>query len=169
MTDLPVLKTIAVTGHRPPRFGGYDERNNGTIIAVKRSIEQIIDLLVEAGVETFISGMALGVDTWAAESVLGWKKRHPQIRLVCAVAFEGVERKWPPASQERFRTILKRADQVVIVSHGGYSPGKLQRRNEWMVNRADGLLAVWDGSPGGTANAVHYAEAVGRPIHFVRW
>ena len=169
MADLPVLKTIAVTGHRPPRFGGYDERDNDTIIAVKRSLEQVIDLLIEVGAETFISGMELGVDTWAAEAVFGWKKRHPHIRLVCAVAFEGVDGKWPPASQARFHSILKRADQVVLVSKGEYSREKLLKRNEWIVDHADGLLAVWDGSPGGTANAIHYAKSVGKPIHFVRW
>ena len=169
MSDLPILKTIAVTGHRPPRFGGYDERSNDTIIAVKRSPEQVVDLLVEAGAETFISGVALGVDTWAAEAVLGWKKRHPQIRLMCAVPHENVEVKWPPASQTRFHSILKRADRVVLVSKGDYSPEKLLKRNEWMIDHADGLLAVWDGSPGGTAHTVHYAESVGKPVHFVRW
>ncbi len=163
------LSTIAFTGHRPPKFGGYNEHDNDTIIAVKRSLEQMVDLLAKTGTKTFLSGMALGVDTWTAEAVLGWKKRYSQIRLVCAVPFQGFEMKWPGASQERFHAILERGDQVVIVSGGGYSPEKLQRRNQWMVDHADGLLAVWDGSPGGTANAVHYAEAVGKPIHFVRW
>lgn len=41
---------------------------------------------------------------------------------------------------------------------------KLQKRNEWLVDRVDTLLAVWTGRPGGTANCVRYAERVGKPV-----
>ena len=33
-------------------------------------------------------------------------------------------------------------------------------RNEYMVDLADKIIAVWDGSNGGTANCVKYAEKV---------
>lgn len=33
-----------------------------------------------------------------------------------------------------------------------------------MVDRCDRLIAVWDGSNGGTGNCVKYAKEVGKPI-----
>ena len=36
----------------------------------------------------------------------------------------------------------------------------MQERNEWMVNNCDVLIAVWDGTSGGTANCVKYAESL---------
>jgi len=33
----------------------------------------------------------------------------------------------------------------------------MQKRNEWMVDHSDYVIAVWDGSKGGTGNCVKYA------------
>lgn len=40
----------------------------------------------------------------------------------------------------------------------------MQKRNEYMVDLADRVIVVWDGSKGGTANCVKYAENVGKKI-----
>jgi uncharacterized phage-like protein YoqJ len=40
----------------------------------------------------------------------------------------------------------------------------MQARNEWMVDNSNAMIAVWDGSPGGTANTVKYAQAKERPV-----
>jgi uncharacterized phage-like protein YoqJ len=40
----------------------------------------------------------------------------------------------------------------------------MQIRNEWMVDRCDKLIAVWDGSKGGTGNCVDYAKSVNKDI-----
>jgi uncharacterized phage-like protein YoqJ len=37
-----------------------------------------------------------------------------------------------------------------------YNPLKMQKRNEYMCNNADYLIAIWDGSSGGTKNCVDY-------------
>ena len=39
-----------------------------------------------------------------------------------------------------------------------YKPYLMQVRNEYMVNLADKVIAVWDGTSGGTGNCVAYAE-----------
>lgn len=33
----------------------------------------------------------------------------------------------------------------------------MQLRNKWMVDKSDIVIAVWDGSEGGTNNCVQYA------------
>lgn len=40
----------------------------------------------------------------------------------------------------------------------------LHARNHWMVDRAHLLVAVFDGSPGGTAECVRYAEQRAVPV-----
>ena len=40
----------------------------------------------------------------------------------------------------------------------------MQRRNEYMVDKADTLIAVWNGTSGGTANCVKYAKKKGVDI-----
>jgi len=41
---------------------------------------------------------------------------------------------------------------------------KLQKRNEWMVDNSDAVIAVWDGTPGGPGNTVDYARKFGRSV-----
>lgn len=53
-----------------------------------------------------------------------------------------------------------------MVCSGRYAPEKMQRRNEWMVDHCTEVVALWDGTPGGTANCLRYANqpAIERPV-----
>ena len=44
---------------------------------------------------------------------------------------------------------------------------KMQTRNEWMVNHCDKLIAVWNGSDGGTGNCVNYAKSINKEIIYI--
>lgn len=146
---------VAFTGHRPNKLGGY-KLPNPTYVYV---CQQIDKTLQELKPEKVISGMALGVDQWAAH--IAYKLGIP---FIAAIPFEGQEKAWPKQSQVTFHLLLKLASEKVIVSPGGYSAPKMQVRNEWMVDRCDKLIAVWDGTAGGTGNCVNYAVNKDREI-----
>ena len=78
---------------------------------------------------------------------------------------------WPAEARARYASLLTRAAEVVYVSPPGYAPAKMHARNAWMIDRADGVVALWDGSPGGTSNAVEYARRTGKPVEnlWARW
>lgn len=154
---------VAFTGHRPDKLGGYGP--SPTQDRVRQAIRNTLTgppplpQSIERRVTAAISGMALGVDQWAAEICV-----ELGIPFTAAVPFVGQERRWPEDSQRRYQLLLQKAYNIVVVSPGGYHPWKMQARNEWMVKNSDVLLAVWDGSGGGTANCVRYAQEVGRAI-----
>lgn len=148
---------IAGTGHRPDKLrigalDGYHPAVHARLVDLARAA-----LLREAP-ERVISGMALGWDTALAEAAL-----ELGIPFDAYVPFAGQESRWPEPSRRHYHDLLARAHRVEIVCPGGYSPEKMQRRNERMVDDADFLLALWDGSAGGTRNCIAYAEEVGRP------
>lgn len=146
---------VAFTGHRPNKLGGYKTPNPmSDFISTK-----IRDTLKTLNPTKVISGMALGTDQWAA--TIAWLLGIP---FVAAVPFEGQETAWPEESQKFYRRLRERASEVVIVSSGGYSAKAMQVRNEWMVDNCDILIAVWDGTKGGTYNCVKYAESKGKTI-----
>ena len=60
--------------------------------------------------------MALGVDTWAAMTILDLRGRNPAIKLHCVLPCEGQEIKWAISAQVRYRCILSEADSVEYVS-----------------------------------------------------
>lgn len=146
---------IAFTGSRPNKLGGY-KTPNPIFNKVCKGIEKY---LIELQPEKIISGMAQGTDIWAAKIAVKLK-----IPFIAAIPFIGQESIWPASSQEEYHSLLKLAAKQVIVSKGTYSAEKMQVRNQWMVDNSDLLIAVWDGSSGGTANCVKYAKSKNKTI-----
>lgn len=143
------LYRCAFTGHRP-------EKLNIPEWEVRKLLRQAIEQAYTDGFNVFLSGVARGVDLWAADIVLLMKEEHPDIKLMCAVPFIGYDSRWSNKQRSECQRILKSADHVVTVCNG-YSDGCFQRRNEWLVDHASRLIAVWNGKPSGTGNAVRYA------------
>ena len=144
---------VAGTGHRPNKLGGY------TRDARTRLFNTAIRSLEHLRPTKLISGMALGWDQALARACV-----ELNIPFIAAVPFAGQETVWPAASQREYRELCEAASDFIIVSPGGYSAAKMQIRNEWMVDHCDRVLALWDGSPGGTRNCVDYAKTVNKPI-----
>ena len=161
--NLQAVRTACFTGHRPNKLGGYEW--NPTYDAVYQFVNETCLALIDRGIDTFITGMAIGTDQIAALAVLHLKLfEEPNIKMVCAVPFAGQERKWSQNNQAFYRYCLDASDLVHIVCDGDYEAWKMQKRNEWMVERSSIVVSVWDGSQGGTANCVHYAESKHKEI-----
>jgi uncharacterized phage-like protein YoqJ len=149
---------VCFTGHRPQALGGFDEMAPMNAF-VRRRLDAEVRRLYDAGARSFVSGMALGVDQWAAEVVLSLKAEHDDVRLVAAVPCEGQDSRWPLASRLKYRSLLGKADEVHTVTPGPYEAWKMQVRNEWMVDGSRLVLAVWNGTQsGGTYNCLVYAR-----------
>lgn len=109
--------------------------------------------------------MALGFDTWAAETCV-----ELGIPFIAALPCDGMEQPWPLPSQERFRALLNKAKEIHVVSPGPYKHWKMGRRNEWMVDHCTRLVACYDGSRnGGTYNCLEYAASVRRETIYLSW
>lgn len=141
-------KTCAFTGHRPEKLH-MSEKDARALLC--RSIERAI----KEGYTTFITGMAKGIDIWAAEAVLDLKLLHPEVKLVCALPFPNFEKNAPH--------IIQKADFVHTVMPS-YSIHAFQKRNEWMVDNSSLVIAIFQGEKGGTENTVKYAEKHGVDI-----
>lgn len=154
-------KILVATGHRPEKLGGY---NRDTFDSLRYFAETVIQIEKPTLV---IGGMAQGWDHAIATAALLAK-----VPLHAFIPFSGQESVWPEEAQKRYRAVLSKAEKITIVSTGGYSAHKMQLRNEAMVdslrkNTQDTLIALWDGSNGGTSNCVRYAETRGVNIRNV--
>lgn len=156
---------VAFTGHRPDKLGGY---GNQTRLALGGLATEYLAQLRPAKA---IVGMALGWDQAGAAACIAL-----DIPFIAAVPFDGQEARWPAEAQARYRRLLAAAEHVEIVTQEPcYSDHlvnvAMQRRNEWMVDRATRLAALWDGSWGGTFNCIQYARRRGVPIdnQWRRW
>ena len=147
------------TGHRPERLGMPE---SDVIFGLKEEIRTAI----ADGFQTFISGMARGVDLWAAEIVLALRDEGAAVRLICTSPYRGFENRWSWEWQARYRRVMERADLVRFICPG-YSRDCFQRRNEWMVDHSVRVIAVYNDQPSGTRNTIEYAKRCSVPVIFI--
>ena len=153
---IDINKVCCFTGHRP-------EKCKDSEMNIRSKLAEEIKIAVDDGFDTFITGMALGVDTWAAEEVLKLHREKNNIQLVCAVPFKGVERNRTLEQQESFNAILSKANYVEYICQK-YTRWCFYARNEWMVDRAKRVIAVFNGMHGGTEHTINYAKKNEREI-----
>ncbi len=154
---------ICVTAHRPNKLYGYD-LSDKRYETLKQLFKQ---LLIKYNCTEAITGMALGGDTIFALAVLELKNEGYNIKLHCAVPFKHYSIKWNDKDRTLYKSILHAADTVKLVSDDEYKAWLLQKRNEYMVDLSDLIIAIWDGSPSGTANCINYAKKYYKPIIYI--
>lgn len=146
---------LAGTGHRPDQLI-YGYANEGV-----EYLAFIADIkLKELKPDQVITGLAIGWDLALAVAAIRLK-----IPLIGAMPFKGQESRWPEASQRLYNRVISRCERVEIICEGGFENWKFLRRDEWMVDNADKVLALYNGcATGGTKHTVDYACKVGKPV-----
>lgn len=145
---------IAGTGHRPDKLGGYSEDNYKILVSIG---EKYLKMLMPTKV---ISGMALGWDQALAQAAINLK-----IPLVAAIPFSTQDKVWSDNSKKYYRELLCKATEIINVSDtDDYKLEYMQQRNVWMVDNCDILLAMFNGTQGGTENCLKYAETRNKKI-----
>lgn len=155
---------IAITGHRPNKLGNDYNLTSPLLMSIKETIMDVLISECENLKElTLISGMALGIDTLFANIAI-----ENNIPFIASIPCQGQASVWSSETREKWNELLSKACQVVNVSGKIlYEPYMMQKRNEWMVNNCDILIAVWDGTSGGTKNCIDYAISKNKRIVYV--
>lgn len=147
---------VAITGHRPEKI------NNWQFVE-----HQLLTAFQDFKTDLVIQGMAAGVDLVAAKCAY-----RAGIPFWCAKPWKthkgrmGGSMGYAVSWESFYDQALQHAEKVIDVTDYENYPGAwiYQKRNEWMVDNADMVIAVWDGSSGGTANCVKYAKKKEVPI-----
>lgn len=169
LTPKIIGKSCCFTGHRPNKLYGYDLANEKYMKLTRKIQAEIVKLIETRNVKTFISGGALGVDIIAFMIVDKLKGKYPDIKNILAIPFLNQDCKWNVKDSRRYNRAKEIADDVIYVdclekysikglACNDYHPAKMQKRNEYMVDKVDFIIAIWDEKKkGGTWNCVKYA------------
>lgn len=158
--------SCAFAGHRPEKLPWKHDEADERCINLKAALLSQIAELAESGVMHFLSGMARGVDLWAALSVLELRKHNPKMKLHCILPCTTQADEWSDSEREVYQKILQQTDSVVYVNREYHKECMLER-NHFMVDHADMLLVVCGNTTvrrGGTAATIHYAQKMGKKI-----
>ena len=150
------MKTCCFTGHRPKGLPWGTNENLEEAIVFKQNLENEIIKAIQKGIDTFITGMAQGVDLIAGEIIIKLKKKYT-LNLVAAIPCKEQTLNWSFKDIQRYENILKSCDKVVYVSQS-YNKDCMLKRNRYMVDNSNLLIACWNGKPSGTSYTINYAK-----------
>ncbi|MDP9609420.1 MULTISPECIES: hypothetical protein [Streptomyces] len=153
------MTTIAVTGHM--------DITDASVPLVRGELDKIV-AAYEPSSLVGVSCIAKGSDSLFADAVLAAGGR-----LAVVIPSEDYRQaKVKPEHADTFDRLVAAADEVLVMPHATANRQAYEAANAVLLERADRLVAVWDGRPptgkgGGTADVVHQAREAGIPVDVV--
>ncbi|MBP5578122.1 MAG: DUF1273 family protein [Ruminococcus sp.] len=172
---------VCFTGHRETSvvpYKGEPVYQSITLRTVQLMLCRYIDMAVESGYRSFISGLAVGTDLWAAKYILAKKRSDSGIKLIGVMPYLRHAERFAPQYRETLADVEKGADVLlttntdpdVIYGKKGAgentSPDVYRDRNYFMVDNASAVISYFnEGSfKSGTYQTLNYATRQGRKI-----
>lgn len=160
-------KTVCFTGHRPEKLPGCSGENNTLLSMLKSMLYYRIYMAAQTGFEYFISGLARGIDLWAAESVIEIKKKYSHIKLICAKPYPEHGSTFRGEDLWSLNNVLEKADEIICVSDH-YSRDCYKLRNQFMVDNSACLIGVVNDFHSGTGQTIAYANKKGIEVSLIK-
>nr|WP_281244210.1 DUF1273 domain-containing protein [Anaerobacillus arseniciselenatis] len=154
-----MIKVLAVTGYKSHELGIFDEKHVG-IKYIKKVLQKRLISFIEEGLEWVIISGQLGVELWCGEVVLQLKQEYPQLKLAVLTPYLNQEERWNDLKKEQYQSVLQQADYVDTITKRGYeSPSQLKLKNQYIVEKSDALLVIFDDDkPGSPSYYITYAK-----------
>lgn len=169
-----LVMNVGFTGHRSCKESEW----------LHTALHDAVGRAAEKGARWFVSGGAPGMDCRFLEAAMlerwhqagkpgGFDEMYhvkglPDGLVVqAALPFPGF---WDhyKNQQDYFDTLYQQLDVVAYISDGGYDVSKMHKRNRWIVDESDVVIAVYDGrQEGGTYATLKYARKQGKPILWI--
>ncbi|MEU1450765.1 hypothetical protein [Streptomyces avermitilis] len=153
------MTTLATTGHM--------DLTKVSVPLVRSALDELLKRYAD-GELVGLSCIAEGADSLFAEALLAAGGRL--IAVIPSRDYRG--RQVTPAHAQAFDRFLEAADQVLVMPYETAGRAAYEAANAVLLDRADRLVAVWDGTPptgkgGGTADVVVRAREAGLPVDVV--
>ena len=189
LDDTVMVKTvvhIGFTGHRPDKLAGYDLSAPGY-----REMQDDLEYYIRRNLEVYDqvvghSGLALGGDTIWSKAILAMKDAYPgRVLFHAEIPMMEQAEAWFKSTDIEFwhkqihhadfKTIYGSLEECNKISDKKRRDAVRKKRasefmdlrNKGMLNHSDMLLALHNGSNGGTGNAVAYAKEIELDMYVV--
>lgn len=160
-------KTVCFSGHRPEKLPFNGDPNSPPIRMLISMIYKEIQNSIDEGFDTFITGVARGIDLWAGSLVADIKSNNPSIKLISAVPYKSYGEKWKGIDKWNLNYIMQKSDSIYFVCDK-YSRACMKKRNEYMVDNSSKLIAVISDYKSGTGQTIRYAQKNNLEIKIIK-
>ena len=125
-------------------------------MALKENMAAQLEEMYQKGYRHFLCGMARGADFYFAEAVLALRQAHPDVTLEAALPCAGQAKKWSSDDRSRWTQLVRQCDSHTLLQER-YDRHCMLRRDRYMVDQSSAILAVFNGTRGGTQYTLNYA------------
>ena len=133
------MTVLAATGHRKFEDLIISKENFPEVY------KSLIDHIKNINPTLILSGMAIGFDQMIIDAAL-----ELNIKFNAIIPFEGQELKWPKYQIDLYNIYLKKAQEIIYVSSRGFANWKFHKRNEYLVDNSESLVAFLKEKQSGT-------------------
>jgi len=155
-----INKTVCFSGHRPEKLPGKGDSSEKETRFIKELINRKIENCINEGYTRFLSGVARGIDLWAAECVLEHRCKNARIELICVKPIENQGSNFPLADRFIYDKVIALADDVICTSQT-YKKNCYMIRNKYMIDNSGMLIAFVKNYRSGTGQTINYARKKG--------
>lgn len=149
--------SVSFTGHRCIKLPWGRDEQDERCIEFKARLSSEIKRAYSKGAFYFLSGMADGVDTYAAEEVIKFRFFHPAVRLIAVLPQD-------TRLSRRISRLAESADSVVVISDE-LDKERFRKRNMFLVEHSSLLIAGFGGEyRSGTGMTMGFAKRAGVEI-----
>ena len=170
-------RTVCISGHREKSIVPAEGISaDFAAECIKAVLYRYIDMAVDMGYTSFISGLAMGTDLWAAGYILRRKAHNKSIRLIGAMPFLHHADHFSAESRKALAEVEQGCDVLLSVSpypeirytsnavnNMRFSHDLYRDRNYFMVDNSSAVISFYnpDEYRSGTAQTLRYANKSG--------
>lgn len=127
-------------------------------------IFRAIEYAYAKGCRRFMTGGAIGFDTFAAREIIKFRMIHPDAALVLVLPCEDQSDHWSSRHRDTYDYTLSQADEVIYMEQA-YTPQCMKKRNRYIADRADILISYISKEYSGAAQTVRMASGTCNEIY----
>lgn len=164
-------RTCCFTGHRRrdlPFKGSLNKFGMRRLLSVLRLM---IEEAYREGYNTFMSGMADGIDIYCAKMVWEMKndKKNDDIQLICAIPYEEQAKEVTDALDVYYYSIILNNCDVKVVVSNQKDRNRYKARNQFMVNNSSMVIGAFKYKPtgSGTLQTINMAKRANLDLRIV--
>jgi len=153
------LSVYTVTGYKPHEVGIFNDNHPGLKIIKKAIKKNLLYLLENESLEWVLISGQQGIELWTAEVVFDLQEDFPELKLAVITPFLEQEANWKEEKQEYYQLILAQADFVDSITKRKYEdPSQFRSKNQFFIQKSDGLLILYDEDTGGSPKYILEVE-----------
>ena len=149
------MKSCSFTGHR--------DIDESCISSLEALLSRAIDYVYNEGCRDFYCGGALGFDTMAAKLLINKRMALGDIRIVIVAPCINQSERWSERNKNIYNYLISNADEVIFISDE-YTPVCMKKRNEYLAEVADVVIAYSGRERSGSAQTIRMAEKLGKRV-----